>query len=84
MSEYPDIALFLDGAWTQGADGKTLTVINPATGEALGQLAHAGPPDLDRALEAAARGFGAWRRVSAYDRSKLMRRAAAVLRERAA
>jgi succinate-semialdehyde dehydrogenase/glutarate-semialdehyde dehydrogenase len=83
MSEYPDTALFLDGAWTQGAGGKTLTVINPATGEALGRVAHAGLPDLDRALAAAERGFRAWRRVSAYDRSKLMRRAAELIRERA-
>ena len=39
--------------------------------------------DLDRALEAAEKGFEVWRRVSAFDRSKLMRKAADLLRERA-
>ena len=38
--------------------------------------------DLDRALEAADKGFKAWRKVSAFDRSKVMRKAANLLRER--
>jgi succinate-semialdehyde dehydrogenase/glutarate-semialdehyde dehydrogenase len=83
MSDYPDVALFIDGAWTPSEAGKTLTVINPATGEPLGTLAHAATSDLDRALDAAERGFKAWRRVPALDRSKLMRRAAGLIRERA-
>ena len=79
---YPAVSLFIDGAWTPGAAGKTLEVLNPATGEALGTLAHAGIADLDRALEAVARGFEMWRRVSAYERSKVLRKTAALLRER--
>jgi succinate-semialdehyde dehydrogenase / glutarate-semialdehyde dehydrogenase len=80
---YPEVSLFIDGAWTPGAAGKSLTVLNPATGDALGQLAHAGRDDLDRALEAAEKGFNTWRKVSAYDRSKVMRKAAGLIRERA-
>jgi succinate-semialdehyde dehydrogenase/glutarate-semialdehyde dehydrogenase len=57
--------------------------MNPATGEALGTLAHAGIADLDRALEAAEKGFHVWRRISAYERSKIMRKAAGLMRERA-
>ncbi len=79
---YPDVQLFIDGAWTPSAGGKTLDVLNPATGEVLGRLAHAERPDLDRALAAAERGFQAWRKVSAYERSKVMRRAAGLIRER--
>jgi len=82
MSEYPDVLLFLDGAWTASAAGKTLTVMNPATGEKLGNLAHAEQADLDRALAAAERGFGAWRHVPAYERAKVMRKAAGFMRER--
>ena len=33
---YPDVQLFIDGAWTPSAGGKTLDVLNPATGENLG------------------------------------------------
>ena len=80
---YPDVLLHIDGAWTQAQSGKTLQVMNPATGDVNGLLAHAGIPDLDRALEAAERGFATWRRVSAYDRSKILRKAADLLRERA-
>jgi succinate-semialdehyde dehydrogenase/glutarate-semialdehyde dehydrogenase len=46
-------------------------------------LAHAGIADLDRALAAAEKGFEVWRRTSAYDRSKIMRKAAGLIRERA-
>jgi succinate-semialdehyde dehydrogenase / glutarate-semialdehyde dehydrogenase len=80
---YQDTALLIDGSWGPAAGGRFLTVLNPATGEPAGKVAHAERPDLDRALEAAERGFQVWRRVSAFDRSKVMRKAAQLLRERA-
>ena len=80
---YPSVQLHIDGQWTGAASGRTLEVLNPATGEVNGLLAHAGIPDLDRALDATVRGFAAWRKVSAFDRSKVMRKAADLLRERA-
>jgi succinate-semialdehyde dehydrogenase/glutarate-semialdehyde dehydrogenase len=79
---YPDVLLFIDGVWTRGTEGQSLTVLNPATGEVLGSVAKAEKADLDRALAAAARGFDTWRKVSGFERSKLMRRAAELLRER--
>jgi succinate-semialdehyde dehydrogenase/glutarate-semialdehyde dehydrogenase len=80
---YADVALLIDGAWTPAAGNRSLEVINPATGEPIGKVAHADRSDLDRALQAAEKGFETWRRVSAFDRSKLMRKAAELLRERA-
>ncbi|GAC1339595.1 MAG: NAD-dependent succinate-semialdehyde dehydrogenase [Acetobacteraceae bacterium] len=80
---YPDVLLHIDGAWTASQSGKTLEVMNPATGEVNGTLAHAERADLDLALAAAERGFAQWRRVAAFERSKLLRRAADLLRERA-
>jgi succinate-semialdehyde dehydrogenase / glutarate-semialdehyde dehydrogenase len=80
---YPNISLFIDGAWVPAAAGRTLPVVSPATGEVVGTVAHAERADLDRALEAADAGFRVWRKVSAYDRSKVMRKAADLLRERA-
>ncbi len=79
---YADVSLFIDGSWGPAAAGRTLTVLNPATGEPLGKLAHAERADLDRALEAAERGFAVWKKVSAYERSKVMRKAAGLIRER--
>ncbi|HKM62759.1 MAG TPA: NAD-dependent succinate-semialdehyde dehydrogenase [Acidisphaera sp.] len=80
---YPDVQLLIDGAWRPATGNATIGVVNPATGEPIGTVAHASRADLDEALAAAAKGFAQWRRVSAYDRAKLLRKAAGVLRERA-
>jgi succinate-semialdehyde dehydrogenase/glutarate-semialdehyde dehydrogenase len=80
---YPDVQLFIDGQWRASRDGRTLEVFEPATGNALGNVAHAGIPDLDEALAAAERGFAVWRATSAYDRYKIMQKAANLVRERA-
>jgi succinate-semialdehyde dehydrogenase/glutarate-semialdehyde dehydrogenase len=80
---YPDTRLLIDNQWVDAADGRTLDVLNPATGQAIGRVARAGVPDLDRALAAARRGFETWRDTPAHERAALMRRAAALLRERA-
>ncbi len=79
---YSDVSLLIDGEWCASASGRAMDVLNPATGEVLGRLAHAGPDDLDRALAAAARGFQSWRATGAFERSQVMRRAAGLLRER--
>jgi len=81
---YPDTRLFIDGQWRDARAGKTLPVVNPATGKSIGKVAHAGTADLDDALAAAQRGFEAWRDMSAIERSGIMRKAAALMRERAA
>ncbi len=44
---YPNVNLYIDGAWRPAASGKTLTVLNPATGEPIGTVAHAEKADLD-------------------------------------
>jgi succinate-semialdehyde dehydrogenase/glutarate-semialdehyde dehydrogenase len=80
---YPNVLLFINGEWTQAAAGRTLPVVSPASGDAIGTVAHAEKVDLDRALEAADKGFRLWRHVSAFDRSKVMRKAANLLRDRA-
>jgi len=80
---YPDVLLLIDGVWTKAEAGRSLPVANPATGEVNGTVAHASRGDLDRALEAADKGFRVWRKISAYDRAKLMRKAADLLRDRA-
>ncbi|WP_122379398.1 aldehyde dehydrogenase family protein, partial [Pseudomonas coronafaciens] len=78
---YPDVQLYIDGQWRASRDNRTLPVFNPATGESLGNVAHAGVADLDEALAAAERGFATWRNTSAYDRYKIMQKAANLVRE---
>jgi succinate-semialdehyde dehydrogenase / glutarate-semialdehyde dehydrogenase len=78
---YANLQLFIDGQWIDNGGGGE-DVINPATEKPLAHLPHASAADLDRALEAAKKGFAVWRAVSAYDRAKIMRKAADLMRER--
>lgn len=80
---YADVQLYINGQWRPARGGRTLPVINPATEEVIGTVAHASTEDLDEALAAAAKGFETWKKVSAFDRSKLMRKAADIFRARA-
>ena len=80
---YTDLALHIGGNW-QGGDGrKGEDVVNPATEKPLARLPHASQSDLDAALAAAEKGFKVWRATSAYDRAKVLRKAASLVRERA-
>src|SRR5467141_4191766 len=70
--------LFIDGQWTDGA--KKFDTINPATGEVLTQVVEASPEAIDRAVLAARRAVeersGAWRKMSASERGRLIWRLA--------
>jgi succinate-semialdehyde dehydrogenase/glutarate-semialdehyde dehydrogenase len=80
---YPSVQLHINGKWRPATSGRSLVVINPATEEPIGTVPHADRADLDAALEAAEKGFRVWRDVSAFDRAKVMRKAAQLIRERA-
>lgn len=80
---YPDVLLCIDGEWRAAAYGRAIPVLNPATEEVIGSVAHAGLNDLDAALAAAEKGFAAWRKMSAFERGKILRQAATLLRDRA-
>src|SRR3974377_1239455 len=79
---YANLELFIDGQWHHGNGRPRGGVINPATEKPLAHLPHASTADLDHALEAAKKGFATWRATSAYDRAKIIRKAADLMRER--
>jgi succinate-semialdehyde dehydrogenase / glutarate-semialdehyde dehydrogenase len=79
---YAELGLYIDGQWLNGSGRKGEDVINPATEKPLAHLPHASKSDLDLALESAKKGFAQWRATSAYDRAKIMRKAADLMRER--
>jgi succinate-semialdehyde dehydrogenase/glutarate-semialdehyde dehydrogenase len=83
MYAYPDVRLFIDGEWRDGRQARTIAVDDPALGDVIGAVARATREDLDLALTAVERGFRIWRDTPAFERSKLMRRAADLLRQRA-
>lgn len=80
MSNYPDLQLYIGGAWRKAAE--TLPVINPADESVIGAVPVASTKDLDAALEAAERGFAIWRKTSPARRAEIIRKAASLLRER--
>ncbi len=84
MTEYSArLGLYIAGEW-RGAEGReTQAVHNPATGEVLGHLPLATTADLDDALAAAERGFRLWRATPSAERAAVLRRAAALIAERA-
>ncbi len=79
---YANLELYIDGQWLNCDGRASEDVINPATEKPLARLPHASAADLDRALEAAKKGFAVWRAVSPYERAKVMRKAADLMRER--
>jgi acyl-CoA reductase-like NAD-dependent aldehyde dehydrogenase len=81
---YPPLSLYIDGEFLQGQGRKEQDILNPATHEVIGQLPHASTEDLDRALAAADRAFQSWKKTSPLERSKILRKAGELMRERAA
>src|SRR5262245_6138584 len=79
---YAELKLFIGGEWVAGGGRKTQPVVNPATGETLGELPHANAEDLDRALEAAQNAFPKWRGLAPHERGKILKKAADLIRER--
>ena len=81
-TEYPT-RMYIDGQWCDARDGQTLAVINPADESVVAEVAYGTRAEADRAIEAAARAFPAWRALSVYDRAKILKKTAELMRERA-
>ena len=82
MTTYPSLCMIIDGERIAGGGRRTHTVMNPATGEPIGELPLADPADLDRALEVAQEGFRIWRNAPAAQRAAVLQGAARLLLER--
>ncbi len=81
-ADYPT-RMFIDGQWCGADSGQTLDVINPADESVLAEVAYGSRSEADRAIDAAARAFPSWRALSAYDRAKILKKTADLMRERA-
>ena len=79
---YSNVQLLINNEWRAARGGATLPVHNPADGSTIGTVAKASIADLDDALAAAAKGCEVWKNTPAVERAKVMRAAAALLRER--
>lgn len=79
---YASLEHYIDGNWVKPSGSKSSDVINPSTSKSIGELGHVSKVDLDKALAAADKGFKTWRRVSAFERGKILRKAADLVRTR--
>ena len=77
-----NVGLFIGGVEVDATSGETFTTVNPATGETLATVAHAGAADVGRAVVSARAGFAIWSAMTGAERGRAMLRAAAILRDR--
>ena len=77
-----DLSLFIGGSWKIGEGRDLFPVVDPASGEAIGEVPMASAADLDEALDAADKGFKVWRATPADQRGAVLKKAAVLLRDR--
>src|SRR5207237_6358736 len=74
---------FVGGEWVDAAEGGTMEVINPATGETIAEVPRGSQADVDRAVSAAKRALTDWLETTPGERSELLLRLAAAIDEHA-
>jgi succinate-semialdehyde dehydrogenase/glutarate-semialdehyde dehydrogenase len=75
--------MYINGEWCPADNGGTLGIINPATEEVLADSAYGGRSEAHRALQAAHQALPAWRKLTAYDRAKVLKKTGDLMRQRA-
>ncbi|MGC0329882.1 aldehyde dehydrogenase (NAD+) [Streptomyces sp. SAI-170] len=78
----PSYGLFIDGEFTEAADGKVFKTVSPSTEEVLSEIAQAGEADVDRAVKAARKAFEKWSALPGSERAKYLFRIARIIQER--
>lgn len=78
----PSYGLFIDGEFTDAADGKVFKTVSPSTEEVLSEVAQAGEADVDRAVKAARKAFEKWSALPGSERAKYLFRIARIIQER--
>jgi 1-pyrroline dehydrogenase len=75
--------IFVGGKWTDAAEGGTMEVLNPATGETIAEVPSCTSADVDAAVEAAAQGLPEWLDSTPAERGELLLKLADILDENA-
>ncbi|MBX8590700.1 betaine-aldehyde dehydrogenase [Pseudomonas cichorii] len=82
MARFELQKLYIDGGYVDASNPATFDAINPANGEVLAQVQRAGKDDVERAVASAEKGQKIWAAMTAMERSRILRRAVEILRER--
>lgn len=81
MAELNRRGLYINGR-EQAGQGEVFTSVNPANGEVLAEISAASKQDVDRAVASALAGQRIWRSYTPVERSRVLLKAVALLRER--
>ncbi len=79
---YSKFGQFIDGKWQPSQNNETYDVINPATEEVIGKASKAGEEDVNKALKSAEKGLEIWKKTAPWQRSKIIRKIADLMREK--
>jgi len=79
---YSKFGQYIDGKWQHSEKKETYDVINPATEEIIGKASKASSLDVDKALKSAEKGFAVWKKFSPWDRAKIIRKIADLMRKK--
>ncbi|WP_407314743.1 betaine-aldehyde dehydrogenase [Pseudomonas sp. nanlin1] len=82
MARFELQKLYIDGGYVDASSDATFESINPATGEVLAHIQRATQADVERAVVSAEKGQKVWAAMTAVERSRILRRAVDILRER--
>ena len=82
MARFELQKLYIDGGYTDAGSDATFDAINPANGEVLAQVQRATKEDVERAVVSAEKGQKIWAAMTSMERSRILRRAVEILRER--
>jgi len=74
--------VLIDGKLTSAKSSKKIKVINPSTGEQIGEAPQCDKIDVDIAVSSAEVAFQKWKKIPARERGKMMTAAARKLEER--
>ena len=74
--------MLINGQWRDADSSGTLDVINPADESTIAKVAYGGKAEAMTAIEAAARAMPAWCALSVYDRAKILKKTADLMRDR--
>ncbi|MDF3195565.1 betaine-aldehyde dehydrogenase [Pseudomonas sp. 1928-m] len=82
MPRFDEQQLFIGGRYVTASSGETFDSINPATGEVLARVQRASQADVELAVTSATEGQKVWAAMTAMQRSRILRKAVDILRER--
>lgn len=78
----PTYQSYIDGKYQSSETSECFDVVNPGTGEAVYQVEQASQALVDAAVTSAQKGFSVWSAMTGLERSRILHKAVAILRER--